>query len=68
MAEWTHLMCADCWNSRHHGDERKAVEGANSEPEPCCFCGKETTSGLYIRHDGRELECVHDGLTPSEEK
>ena len=63
MAEWNHLMCAACWND----DERhvnKAVEGAWSEAEPCCFCGNPTTSGIYVRHDPTKLECVHDGPEP----
>ncbi len=49
------LICADCWNT-HRTHELSVVEGANSEPEPCFFCGKETTTGLYTRQDGIKIE------------
>ena len=58
MSRWNHLMCAACWNA----DERhvnKAVEGANSEAQQCCWCQKPTTSGIWVREDPEKLPCKH---------
>ena len=51
-------MCAACWNA----DERhanKAVEGANSESQSCCWCDQSTTSGIWVRADSETLDCHH---------
>jgi hypothetical protein len=49
-------MCASCWNERR---DTKAVEGANSEDESCCWCGSNTTSGIWVREDPEKLSCHH---------
>lgn len=57
MGKWTHYQCAQCWNY-FNPDHAYAVEGANSEPEYCCFCGKHTTSGITVQHNPkRRLSC-----------
>lgn len=28
--------------------------------ELCCFCGAQTSSGIYVRHDPGLLGCAHD--------
>lgn len=66
MSRWNHLMCAACWNA----DDRhvnKAVEGANSEAENCCYCGKPTTSGIWVRADPEMLDCHHCGYPKCDE-
>lgn len=54
---WTHSICISCWNEKN--PDRPAVAMVNVEKETCCFCLKETQSGIYIRQDPRELSCTH---------
>ncbi len=59
---WDHLMCAACWNADEGNiasGVNNALEGANSEAEPCCYCGKDTTSGIWVRHDPAKISCRH---------
>ena len=60
MSSWSHTICDDCWNVRH--PNRQAVKGRfyEVEPELCCFCGRPTTSRIYVRHDPAVLECRHN--------
>lgn len=63
MSSWTHLMCAACWNADKGNIARNvntATEGANSEAEPCCFCDKPTTSGIWVRADPAGMSCRHN--------
>ena len=55
---WTHTQCKDCWNAAHP-EGRVAVRVRDAEPEACCFCGKPTTAGIYVRRDPRDLSCAH---------
>jgi hypothetical protein len=52
---WRHLVCGTCWlaqNGGHHVDDVGGdVVGL------CCFCGRETSSGIYTRADPREVAC-----------
>lgn len=59
MVEWNHSMCEGCWNKSN--PNRQACTVIDAEVEICCFCGDETTSGIYIRHDPNDLSCDHDG-------
>ncbi len=52
---WTHSCCVGCWNLRNPD---RATEGSRDGPlELCCFCGKVTKSGIYVREDSRLLDC-----------
>jgi len=52
-------MCNECWLKIRPGEEPARL--MNDEFETCCFCGKEHASGIYIRHDPKELShCKHD--------
>ncbi len=62
MSRWKHLMCAACWNERrdkYASVYTLAVEGANSEGESCCWCGNNTTSGIWLREDPEKMSCHH---------
>jgi hypothetical protein len=62
MGEWPHPICLDCWDARNPGRvPRRIVE---AESEMCCFCGRRTTAGVYLRFDPSELLCggKHGGL------
>jgi len=47
MADWTHAICRRCWKRRE--PERMPMCIVNPEEETCCFCGKKTNDGIYVR-------------------
>ena len=51
---WTHKMCSVCWYAHNDGDP---VRLKYDQVGKCCFCGIDTQSGIYVRHDPRELTC-----------
>jgi hypothetical protein len=56
MSEWTHAQCLQCWSSRNPG--RQAARLLETETEICCFCGRPTDDGIYVRADPRGLLCT----------
>ena len=59
--EWTHTICEECWEKKN--PERKPVQFKKASKETCCFCGEAHKSGIYVRHDPRELmfcKCKND--------
>ncbi len=53
-----HLICDACWSVKHPG--RTAMRLKGDQPMPCCFCLKETASGIWIRQalaDKHRLKC-----------
>lgn len=52
---WTHSICLTCWENREPG--REAVKVLAGEDEVCCFCGRGTTEGIYVREDPKDLRC-----------
>jgi hypothetical protein len=56
-SRWTHNICAACWNAKN--PDREAHAAHNMPAEFCCFCGKPTTAGIYLRHDPKDpsLKC-----------
>ena len=58
MGTWTHSICQPCWTKRE--PNRVAVKVREAEPEPCCFCGATTDTGIYLRCDPRSpaLRCA----------
>lgn len=58
-----HTMCDACWNDRYSRDPVRLPPGPDEER--CCFCGKMTWSGVFVRHDPTQLPCREwhlDGL------
>lgn len=57
---WTHTKCDSCWQAHEPG--RVPFRLLREAPaEPCCWCGRETTSGIYVREDPVLLPCQdHD--------
>jgi len=53
--EWTHSICDNCWKKRD--PDREPVRFLLPPEERCCFCGRLHKSGVYIRHDPKELKC-----------
>ena len=54
---WTHRICEECWNKRNPDREPVKVKSQYDELKPCCFCGKETASGIFVRFDPKQLNC-----------
>ncbi len=59
MVSWMHVICVDCWQDRN--GNRQAVTINPPEKKDCCFCGRPTTSGIYIRENPKNLGCTHKG-------
>ena len=54
---WTHNICGPCWLQKH--GESVPVRVLGSSPEPCCFCGRTNTDGIYVRcHPNEAPQCV----------
>jgi len=51
---WTHSICLICWENNQPGREPVTVKCGK---EVCCFCGRDTEDGIYIREDPKELRC-----------
>jgi len=51
----THLICAACWMDKAPG--RTAKERPGEPATQCCFCGSDTTSGIFCRAEPEETQC-----------
>jgi hypothetical protein len=41
-------VCVGCWNERYPDDPKTNIATlVLPQPETCCYCGEEATSGLY---------------------
>ena len=49
MSKWTHNICDNCWDKRN--SISIPVKIIEPDEEPCCFCGKLSKSGIFVRHD-----------------
>lgn len=57
MSPWAHLICEPDYVSHYPLRPQPPRVGTGGTPEPCCFCGEPTTSGIYVRHDPNLLPC-----------
>ena len=55
MSGWTHAMCSACWNKRHPNKQVRKDDA--TDPVMCCFCGKDSFSGIYIREAPSKVNC-----------
>ena len=55
---WTHNICWRCYKKQNPGVEPARVK--STEIETCCFCGKATKAGIYVRSDPKVLKCTHN--------
>lgn len=64
MSAWTHDICDECWHERDPEREPYRLGPEYRALERCCFCGKETDSGIAIREDPRfAAHCSGHGET-----
>jgi hypothetical protein len=65
---WTHAICGECWIQTKWPDEngefRGPVRVMDAPKETCCFCGRKTRVGIYVREDPAKLACTHDREPP----
>jgi hypothetical protein len=58
MSRWTHSICERCWLVRE--GLRPPLRLNLAESETCCFCGKPTQEGIYVREDPNKAQhCAH---------
>jgi len=66
VSEWTHRICAPCWNKDHPelglpawaaGGFLTRLREQYRVDETCCLCGEITSAGIYVRHDAYDLRC-----------
>ena len=55
MSKWTHSICSSCYEELYNG--RNPVKMQESEIKTCCFCGKETKEGIFVREHPEGLLC-----------
>lgn len=56
---WTHTKCDSCWQAAE--PERVPFRLRGAPAETCCWCGRQSTSGIYVREDPALLPCPgHD--------
>lgn len=46
---WTQPCCEDCWVA-HNGARQPSRVDDEGSPR-CCFCGRMTHAGIYVRVD-----------------
>jgi len=51
-----HAICAPCWNALNP-DRPARSTFILGPPEVCCWCGRDTTHGIYLRADPEFLRC-----------
>ncbi len=56
MSKWNHNMCDDCWGEQNPNG-REPIRIVTRIVENCCYCGRETISGIYVRDDPEALSC-----------
>jgi hypothetical protein len=53
---WTHNICYDCWHKEHEADDIP-VRVRDCEPKQCCYCGRWTMEGIFVRDDPKMMKC-----------
>ncbi len=53
-SKWTHVICVECWLERNSNDPITVKGGMR---ELCCYCGRSTNGGIYVRDNPNDLRC-----------
>jgi len=56
MGGWTHSICFDCYH-KEHGLDKEPCRVRDHEPVKCCFCGRWTIEGIFVRRDPDKMKC-----------
>jgi hypothetical protein len=54
---WLHSICDACWKELRPYAPIKVKPEFIGRKEPCCSCGFEHSSGIYLREDPKEMHC-----------
>lgn len=60
MSRWTHAICDPCFEERYPDREPVRLKYAGQPEEPaelCCFCGRVTVGGIFVRADPLTVAC-----------
>lgn len=61
MSKWTHAICVEDYENLTSNSAQDVDKMKDPEAEICCFCGRTTISGIYIRRDPNEPQfCQHE--------
>jgi len=56
---WNHYICELCWQLRCKANNepgRRPVQVKDYHERPCCYCGKPSTSGIFVRENPESAE------------
>lgn len=63
-SKWTHAICWACWERRtnERGENgREPGRVIDAPTETCCWCGRDTSFGIYTREDPTKVtRCDHE--------
>jgi hypothetical protein len=48
---WTQPICDPCWKTEEGDREPTRLLPNARSIEKCCYCGRDTLSGIYVRRD-----------------
>jgi hypothetical protein len=60
VSQWTHPICAACYEGLHPGRTPSRIVEALREAEVCCVCAEPTRDGIYFREDPNMLPAHHE--------
>lgn len=68
MSDWTHSICAPCWNAMHAAtpERHAALDKEVGDEDVCCWCTSEHASGIYLRQAPGAVRCGGRGGTHGE--
>lgn len=66
MSRWNHAICGECWLLKHPDEPRWPAVVVGAEAQTCCYCGRETVLGIFVRDDPAATPCKgkHEGASP----
>jgi hypothetical protein len=62
VSNWTHAICDDCWDEQR--PESPSPQKGTGDPQACCYCGKPTCSGIFVRDDPATMTHPGPGIWP----
>lgn len=62
MSKWNHVVCGRCYGMMYPGREPVRMKDAIEEQagDSCCFCGRVTNEGIFVRADPDSALCKGD--------
>jgi len=54
-SRWTHPICGECYDREQPGRVPARIKAEYAEQQECCWCGAETSEGIFYRADPEVL-------------